>query len=138
MSTDQATLVRYVATELADAFIADLHHDSDAEDRERIAGTVLCAGQHLADCGHPGVWARFDPSNFLPKMPVASEWELVGVCLDLVGLFGWMGFQGLLEPARVAEILTELQNAGPRHRLFAEHCEDTALMFRRLAPGEAS
>lgn len=132
MSTDQATIPRYVAMELAEAFIADLHGDSDPDVRERVTSTILCAGQHLAESGHPGVWSAFDPASFLPKMPAASEWDRVGICLDLAGLFGWMGFEGLIAPARVAELLTELRAAGPSHPLVTELCAGTAAMFREL------
>jgi hypothetical protein len=138
MSIDPDTAPRYFAMELAEGFLSAMHPDGDAELRERIIGTIMCAGQHLADRGHPGAWSLFDAASFLPKVPAASEWDLLGICLDLAGLFGWMTFEGFIAPARSAEILTELRAAGPRHSLLGDLCDSTAAMFRELSAAAPS
>jgi len=123
---------RYVAADLVDQFIADMHPDADADERERIQTTILCAGQHLADCGNPGRWDTLDPATFLPKMPTRDERERLVLCVDLIGLYGWLGAHGLIAPMVGAEILTGLRAAGPDHPTLRELCDKGVVMLAML------
>ncbi len=114
---------RYFAMELAEQFIEKMHPEIDEDRRESIMGTILCAGQHLADCGAPGAWQTFQPGSFLDKMLFRDDEDRLEVCTDVAHLFRWMGDEKLIAPRRAARVLMGLRLAGPDDPAFGDYCE---------------
>ena len=101
---------RYFAMDLSDGYLAQAHSGADDEQRENIQCVILCAGQHLADCGVPGEWDRFDPQSFLEKMP-GSRAEICGF---LTGVFEWLEENQLLPRVTARDILHRIAASSPR------------------------
>lgn len=133
MSSATAAAPRYFAAELAADFLDEIHPDFDDDHRDRVTMTVLCAGQHLADRGYPGAWEHLDPSSFLAAMAACDHHELVGICLDLAGLYGWLGANQLIAPLDAAAVLAGVRAAGPDAPILRSLCDTGIAMLEQLA-----
>jgi hypothetical protein len=96
---------RYFAMDLSDCYLAEMHPGADAQTRDDIQSLILCAGQHLADCGAPGAWHLFEPESFLPRMP-GDPSEIRDTLVDL---FHWLGDARLIAPAVARDIVRRLR-----------------------------
>jgi|GEM_PF-5735537 len=128
----QTETPRYFALDIAHHFLDAAHTNADDHERDRLQSLVLCAGQHLDDCGHPGAWHTFDPASFLERMPETGP-QRVLLCIDLAGLFGWLGIHELLATRDAARILANLQTAGPREPAFQNLCKEGRRVLTSLA-----
>lgn len=134
MPSQEATARRrYFAMDLATEFIRSFHPQADDDERERIETTILCAGQHLADCGAPGEWNRLDPASFLDKMPVNGDLERLEICVDLAGLFGWLGAEGLIAASAATRVLRALRALCPAEPRLQNLCDAGLLLVATFA-----
>ena len=93
--------------DLSDRYLAEIHPGADAQQRDDIQCVILCAGQHLADCGVPGEWHRFDPHSFLAKMPG----DRADTCRILTGLFEWLEANELLPRVTARRIVRRIASS---------------------------
>lgn len=101
------------ALDLVNAFADELRADASDEERERLVGTILCAGQHVFEISGPGHWEAFDAPAFDHEMPCDDERERRALFFDLTSFFGWMAMNCLMAPAATSKILRELERIGP-------------------------
>ena len=113
---------RYFALDLANDFIADMYPHTDDDHRESVQDLLLCAGQHLADCGTPGAWDSFCPETFLSKLPVRDQAEMSLQCIRLVGLYGWLGTSERLDRKVAATMVRRIRGAAPDDPDLAHLC----------------
>ena len=123
---------RYIAMDLAEHFIAAMYPEADDGERERVQSTILCAGQHLADRGNPGLWDALEPAAFVAQMPTRNDYEVLEICVDLIGLYAWLGSHGLLDPTVAMRVLNEVRAAAPDHPVIRELCGSSSEMLTAL------
>lgn len=137
MPSQQATTRRrYFAMDLATEFVRSFHPDADDQEQERIQTTILCAGQHLADRGAAGEWNRFEPAAFVDEMPVQSDLERLEICVDLAGLFSWLGTEGLIAPSAATRVLQGLRAMGRAEPTLQNLCDAGLLLVSTFAESD--
>lgn len=116
---------RFFADEIATAFI----EATDNQDPNGVRDVALMIGQHLADCGTPGVWESFEAASFVPKLPGTTH-EIVGFSLHAMAMFHWLGLCEAIDLGRAAAISEAIRAAAPEspllddfHAAFATACK---------------
>jgi hypothetical protein len=114
---------RYFAMDLATHFLASMYPEADEAERERIQGTILCAGLHLADAGSPGCWEALEPVSFVAAMPARNDRERLAVCLDIVALYVWLGSHDFVAPEVASAVVARVREIIPDHPALQSLCD---------------
>ncbi|HUH03295.1 MAG TPA: hypothetical protein VML75_14960 [Kofleriaceae bacterium] len=131
------TIIAPPALELARGFTAALHADAEADDREEIEMTIVCAAQHLAERGRPCDWSALDPDVFLEQMGLPCSDERAHVCFTLIGFLGWAAFHGFVDCSAAAALVEGIERSAPKrapgHEILVDLARTTAGLLREMA-----
>lgn len=108
----------FIAMEVAEAFIEA--NETEDRDRDHIIEAALLVGQHLADCDIPGHWASFDAATFFPKLQGTNQHELVGLSIQVMALFQWLGLRDAIDIDRAAMISAQIRDHAPPNPILAD------------------
>ncbi len=103
------------ASELADAFWQDNGRE-DRQEEEETRMIIILAAETLAEIAGPGRWGGFDAAEHFRRIDFVPRQERVQAGLVLMGLFGWLFFQGYLDELSCLRIIAEIRSAAPRNK----------------------
>ncbi len=112
------------ALELAEVFIS-LMSSPDYEEVDRHRQAVMLAAEYIAETAGPAQWRAFDAEGFFPRIDFMAPRDQHGLALALMGFYGWLVFEGLLEPKVGLEIMSAIAGRFPTSALLNDFLQST-------------